>query len=48
MWNLKYITNDLSMRQKQTHRHVFAQEEWWEASTGSSGLAEATYYVEDR
>ena len=36
------------MRWKQTHRRVFAQEEWWEARMGSSGLAEATYYVEDR
>ena len=52
MWNLKYTQMNLSMKQKQTHRHrqkiVFAKEGWLrEGLTGSLGLADANYYIQD-
>ena len=51
MWNLKYDTNELFTKQKQTHRHreqtcgcqggLRVGEGW----IGSFGLADANYYI---
>jgi len=46
MWNLKYDTNEPSMKQKQTHRH---RVDWWmprgRGWNGKLGSAEVSYYI---
>ena len=51
IWNLEYDTMNLSMKQKQTHKHreqtCGCQGGGWMAEgwTGSLGLADANYYI---
>ena len=53
MWHLKYDTNQLSIKQKQTHSHreqIYGCQsrvvaEGW---IGSLGLVDANYYTQDR
>ena len=49
MWNLKYDRNNLSTKQKQTHRHreqtCGCQRGQGEGRTGNLGLTDISYYI---
>ena len=53
MWNLKYEQMNVSMKQKQTHRHreqtcgYQGEEGVGEGRIGSLGLADANYYIKN-